>query len=121
MNLLPVITKRAMRKQLINSRHFVLGIAVVLFVVLGLGVGSSISKTEDPAAGQVAISVKSIKIPTHRNDRLDIKFRQKKERTDRHQIASGQQGSEITIDPEKRKKLAFLLLLAGGQIHTSRL
>ena len=121
MNLLPVITKRAMRKQHIDGRHFLLGAVIVLLVVLGPGAGNSISKTEDPGTGQVAISAKSIKAPTHRNDQLDIKFRQKKERADRRQIASVQQTSQFTIDPEKRKKLAFLLLLTGGQVHTSRL
>jgi hypothetical protein len=119
MNLLPRVAEKLMKRPRSSGKYFLLGTAIVLFVVVGPGVGSSISKQQDRGFWQTTSSVKATKVPTNRNDQVDIRFRQMKERAERRRVATQLQDVKIKIDPEKRKKIALLLLLATGQAYNS--
>lgn len=121
MNLLPRTANRSKKGQPAVGRLFLLATAIVFFVVLGPGVGRSISKQQDHVSWQATTSVKQVKLPSTRSDQVDIRYRQMKDRVERRQVASRLQEGKITLDPAKRKKLAILLLLAGAQAHSIRL
>lgn len=120
MNLLPRAAEKSMKRQRAAGRFFLLGIAVVLFVVLGPGVGKSISKQQDPRPWQTATSVKLVNVPISKNDLGYLRSRRIKERAEHRQFAKLLQAGKISIDPAKRKKVALLLLLAGGQARNIR-
>ena len=119
MGLLPRVAEKSAKRQRSVGKFLLLGTAIVFFVVVGPGVGSSISKQQDRDSWQATTSVKATKMPTDRNDQVDIRYRQMKERAERRQAASQLQDEKFKIDPEKRKKIALLLLLAGGQAYNS--
>ena len=119
MNEKSMVVKSSRRNQFASGRHFLLGTAIVLLVVLGYGVGSSLSKPHNPDSGQNVIAAVKSDLPARAT--AEKIFRGKKAGPDRRLMATEQQGSEIKIDPEKRRKLALLLLFTGGQVHHVRL
>lgn len=121
MNLLSRVAVKSSKRQPAAGKFFLLGTAIVLFMVVGPGVGRSISMQQNPCSLQLTTSVKPVKLPAKKYDQVDIRYRQLKDRAEQHRVATQLQDGKITIDPVKRKKIAFLLLLAGGQARNIHL
>lgn len=119
MNENSMVTKSPRRNQFAGGRHFLLGTAIVLLMVLGYGVGISLSKPESPDSVNPVISVQKVDVSGRAS--VDKISREIQAGPDRRLTATEQLGNEIKVDPEKRRKLALLLLFAGGQVHKIRL